>query len=152
MNENIIQYITSVNDIYQTDETTEHSFRGSLETLLKSMLPKSKKNQTPINVINEPKRKEYGAPDFELRKGDVIISFIETKDLFDKDPVVRMTRFTKNSLIVIRKLSILLHSRIIWSLFCMRKARKFSLLALQSYKETTLYLYLMPSNSLTSRR
>ena len=85
MNENIIQYITSVNDIYQTDETTEHSFRGSLETLLKSMLPKSKKNQTPINVINEPKRKEYGAPDFELRKGDVIISFIETKDLFDKD-------------------------------------------------------------------
>lgn len=85
MNENITQYITSVNDIYQTDETTEHSFRGSLETLLKSMLPKSKKNQTPINVINEPKRKEYGAPDFELRKGDVIISFIETKDLFDKD-------------------------------------------------------------------
>lgn len=85
MNENIIQYITSVNDIYQTGETTEHSFRGSLETLLKSMLPKSKKNQTPINVINEPKRKEYGAPDFELRKGDVIISFIETKDLFDKD-------------------------------------------------------------------
>ena len=85
MNKNIIQYITSVNDIYQTDETTEHSFRGSLETLLKSMLPKSKKNQTPINVINEPKRKEYGAPDFELRKGDVIISFIETKDLFDKD-------------------------------------------------------------------
>ena len=43
MNENIIQYITSVNNIYQTDETTEHSFRGSLETLLKSMLPKSKK-------------------------------------------------------------------------------------------------------------
>ena len=85
MNENIIQYITSVNDIYQTGETTEHSFRGSLETLLKSMLPKSKKNQTPINVINEPKRKEYGAPDFELRKGDVIISFIETKDVFDKD-------------------------------------------------------------------
>lgn len=85
MNENITQYITSVNDIYQTGETTEHSFRGSLETLLKSMLPKSKKNQTPINVINEPKRKEYGAPDFELRKGDVIISFIETKDLFDKD-------------------------------------------------------------------
>lgn len=39
MNENITQYITSVNDIYQTDETTEHSFRGSLETLLKSMLP-----------------------------------------------------------------------------------------------------------------
>ena len=85
MNENIINYIESVNTIYQTGETTEHSFRGSLEELVKSMLPKAKKNDTPINVINEPKRKEYGAPDFELRKGEVIISFIETKDLFDKD-------------------------------------------------------------------
>lgn len=85
MNENIINYIESVNTIYQTGETTEHSFRGSLEVLVKSMLPKGKKNDTPINVINEPKRKEYGAPDFELRKGEVIISFIETKDLFDKD-------------------------------------------------------------------
>lgn len=85
MNENIINYIESVNTIYQTGETTEHSFRGSLEVLVKSMLPKAKKNDTPINVINEPKRKEYGAPDFELRKGEVIISFIETKDLFDKD-------------------------------------------------------------------
>lgn len=85
MNDVIINYVESVNTIYQTGETTEHSFRGSLETLVKSVLPKTKKNQTPINVINEPKRKEYGAPDFELRKGDVIISFIETKDLFDKD-------------------------------------------------------------------
>lgn len=85
MNENIINYIESVNTIYQTGETTEHSFRGSLEMLIKSLLPKAKKNDTPINVINEPKRKEYGAPDFELRKGDVIISFIETKDLFDRD-------------------------------------------------------------------
>ena len=85
MTENIINYVESVNTIYRTGETTEHSFRGTLETLVNSMLPKTKKNQTPINVINEPKRKEYGAPDFELRKGDVIISFIETKDLFDKD-------------------------------------------------------------------
>lgn len=85
MNEIIINYVESVNTIYQTGETTEHSFRGSLEMLMKSLLPKAKKNDTPINVINEPKRKEYGAPDFELRKGDVIISFIETKDLFDRD-------------------------------------------------------------------
>ena len=81
----ISKYIQTVDTIYQTDETTEHSFRGALETLLNSFLPKPKKNSVPIKIINEPKRKEYGAPDFELRKGDTIISFIETKDLFDKD-------------------------------------------------------------------
>lgn len=81
----ISQYIQTVDTIYQTGETTEHSFRGALETLLNSFLPKPKRNSVPIHIINEPKRKEYGAPDFELRKGDTIISFIETKDLFDKD-------------------------------------------------------------------
>lgn len=81
----INQYIQAIDAIYQTGETTEHSFRGTLETLMKSLLPKSKKNVAAIQIINEPKRKEYGAPDFELRKGDAIVSFIETKDLFDKD-------------------------------------------------------------------
>lgn len=85
MNSYLQSYIDSINSIYKTGETTEHSFRGSLETLLRFMLPKVKNNQAPTNVINEPKRKDYGAPDFELRKGDTIISFIETKDLFDKD-------------------------------------------------------------------
>lgn len=39
----ISQYIQTVDTIYQTDETTEHSFRGALETLLNSFLPKPKK-------------------------------------------------------------------------------------------------------------
>ena len=79
-------YIQAVDTIYQTGETTEHSFRGALETLLNTFLPKPPKNSVPIQIINEPKRKEYGAPDFELRKGETIISFIETKDLFDLNP------------------------------------------------------------------
>ncbi len=81
----INQYIQAIDAIYQTGETTVHSFRGTLETLMKSLLPKSKKNVAAIQIINEPKRKEYGVPDFELRKDDAIVSFIETKDLFDKD-------------------------------------------------------------------
>lgn len=32
----ISQYIQTVDTIYQTGETTEHSFRGALETLLNS--------------------------------------------------------------------------------------------------------------------
>lgn len=85
MNTLLSLYVESVNNIFQTGETTEHSFRGSLENLLKAVLPQNKKNQPVIQIINEPKRKAYGAPDFEIRKGDVIISFLETKDLFDKD-------------------------------------------------------------------
>lgn len=85
MNTLLSLYVESVNNIFQTGETTEHSFRGSLENLLKAVLPQNKKNQPVIRIINEPKRKAYGAPDFEIRKGDVIISFLETKDLFDKD-------------------------------------------------------------------
>lgn len=39
----ISKYIQTVDTIYQTGETTEHSFRGVLETLLNTFLPKPKK-------------------------------------------------------------------------------------------------------------
>lgn len=81
----IKEYVKSVNSIFTTGETTEHSFRGDLLTLLKALRPKSAKNKQDIEIINEAKRKTYGAPDLEIRKGEVIISFIETKDIDDKD-------------------------------------------------------------------
>ena len=43
----ISQYIQTIDTIYQTGETTEHSFRGVLETLLNTFLPKPKKNGSP---------------------------------------------------------------------------------------------------------
>ena len=83
---NILEkYIKSINSIFETGETTEHSFRGDLVTLLKDLRPKRIKNKQEIEIINEAKRKTYGAPDVEIRKEDVIISFIETKDIDDKD-------------------------------------------------------------------
>lgn len=81
----IKEYVSSLNNVFCTGGTTEHSFRGTLEKLLKDLRPKSIKNQKEITIINEAKRKTYGAPDLEIRKGDVIISFIETKDINDKD-------------------------------------------------------------------
>ena len=80
-------YIESINTDFQTNDTTEHSFRGALQALLQTILNEGKKGKEKdkIAVINEPKRKEYGAPDFELRRDDIAISFIETKDLGDKD-------------------------------------------------------------------
>ena len=82
----ISTYIDSINAVNQTGETTEHSFRGALETLLRTILNDGiKKDKDKTYVINEPKRKSYGAPDFEFRRGDVPISFLETKNLGDKD-------------------------------------------------------------------
>lgn len=43
MTNSISLYIQAVDTIYQTGETTEHSFRGVLETLLNTFLPKPKK-------------------------------------------------------------------------------------------------------------
>lgn len=82
----IEKYIESINEDFQTKETTEHSFRGALQALLRNVLNDGvKKDKDKITVINEPKRKDYGAPDFELRRDDIAISFLETKDLGDKD-------------------------------------------------------------------
>ena len=81
----IESYVAMINDDYQSKETTEHSFRGILQNLLKKMLNMGVKKEFQVAVINEPKRKDYGAPDFELRKNDVAIAFLETKDLDDND-------------------------------------------------------------------
>ena len=82
----IENYIESINADFQTKDTTEHSYRGSLQILLRNVLNDGvKKDKDKIIVINEPKRKNYGAPDFELRREDIAISFIETKDIEDKD-------------------------------------------------------------------
>ena len=82
----IENYIESINADFQTKDTTEHSYRGSLQILLRNVLNDGvKKDKDKITVINEPKRKNYGAPDFELRREDIAISFIETKDIGDKD-------------------------------------------------------------------
>ena len=44
MKKSISLYIQEVDTTYQTGETTEHSFRGVLETLLNTFLPKPEKN------------------------------------------------------------------------------------------------------------
>ena len=82
--EAIERYISSVRSKYATAEATEHTYRSSLETLLQEMLG-SHRGGSSISIINEPRRKEFGAPDFELRHGLMIISFVETKDIGDKD-------------------------------------------------------------------
>ncbi len=72
----IQQYISIVNQRYQAGNATEHSYRGDLQQLLHTLLP-------DVDITNEPKRIECGAPDYIIsRKGkDIPIGYIEAKDV-----------------------------------------------------------------------
>ncbi|HAV4298265.1 TPA: DNA methyltransferase, partial [Acinetobacter baumannii] len=72
-------YIQAINAKFITGKTTEHSFRGDLQSLIEAIIG------TEFTVINEPKRQDCGAPDYIIEKKDIPIGFIEAKDLGDKD-------------------------------------------------------------------
>jgi len=72
------QYIDNINQRYKAGSATEHTFRGSLEQLIESIVPK-------IRATNEPKRQKCGAPDYILTKKDIPVGFIEAKDIGDHD-------------------------------------------------------------------
>lgn len=88
------QYIDTLNQIYSTGETTEHSFRGVFASLCEDILNNVTNNDEHYTLINEPSRKEYGAPDYEIVKGDTAIGFIEAKNIGDTD--LRGKRLTGN--------------------------------------------------------
>src|SRR5665811_1458491 len=75
---NLDQYIDNINQKFKAGNATEHTFRGSLEQLIESIVP-------TIRATNEPKRQSCGAPDFILTKKDIPVGFIEAKDIGDKD-------------------------------------------------------------------
>lgn len=94
METSLRQYIHTLNQIYSTGETTEHSFRGAFASLCEDILNDVSNNDEHYTVINEPSRKEYGAPDYEIVKGDTAIGFIEAKNIGDTD--LRGKRLTGN--------------------------------------------------------
>lgn len=72
-------YIQAINAKFITGKTTEHSFRGDLQSLIETIIG------TEFTIINEPKRQDCGAPDYIIEKKGIPIGFIEAKDLGDKD-------------------------------------------------------------------
>lgn len=89
MEERLKQYISNINRIYSSGEYTEHSFRGEFcslcEDLLNGPTSNNGKGNLKYRLINEPKRKEYGAPDYEVIKGDNTVAFIEAKNIGETD-------------------------------------------------------------------
>lgn len=74
----INNYLEKVNQHYKSGHATEHTYRGDLAELIRSIV-------SDVLVTNEPKRQSCGAPDYILTKKDIPVGFIEAKDIGDKD-------------------------------------------------------------------
>ncbi len=78
---NIDKYITELNNAYQLGNATEHTYRGYLQDLIKSI-------DSDIVVTNEPKQIKCGAPDYIITKKEIPLGYIEAKD------IGRLTKFS----------------------------------------------------------
>jgi len=68
------QYIDKINSRFKTGITTEHSFRGDLQTLIENIVP-------GIMATNEPTHIDCGAPDYIITKRNIPLGYIEAKDI-----------------------------------------------------------------------
>jgi predicted helicase len=95
----IQEYLKEINNNFKTNIATEHSYRADLQKLIKSITP-------DVNVINEPRHIECGAPDYIITKRKIPIGYIEAKDigkdLNKKDYKEQFSRYKKslNNLII----------------------------------------------------
>jgi hypothetical protein len=67
-------YLREIQRNLSTGDATEHTHRPALKTLLESV-------GDGINVINEPRRIECGAPDLRVERGSAPIGYIEAKNV-----------------------------------------------------------------------
>jgi type I restriction-modification system DNA methylase subunit len=83
MSQYATSYISEISEQYKTGRAGEHAYRPALAKFIKSLDPK-------LGVVNDPKRTEYGAPDFIFVKGELIAGYAETKDIdVDLDKTVK---------------------------------------------------------------
>jgi hypothetical protein len=75
MSKNVSAYVNDIARKYAKGNATEHTYRESLVTLSKALLPDA------FSLTNEPKRQKCGAPDYILEKGVVPVGYIEAKDV-----------------------------------------------------------------------
>lgn len=70
----VTTFTNKITEIYKSGHATEHSYRPALQELFKEV--------TELTVYNEPKRSEFGAPDFVFTKGKIVIAYAEAKDIY----------------------------------------------------------------------
>ena len=74
------EYISELNQQFQTGVARELSYRTALQQFISSLLP-------DMVIINEPARFDFGAPDYIIarRSDNLPTTFIEAKDIGDTD-------------------------------------------------------------------
>jgi type I restriction-modification system DNA methylase subunit len=71
---NIAEYLSTVQSLYASGQTTEHSFRPALAKLFDSIA-------ADVKAINEPKAVRVGRPDFVMMRGQITVGHCEAKDI-----------------------------------------------------------------------
>lgn len=71
---NLSQYLDRISNRFKTGISTEHTYRGDLQTLLESLA-------TDVEITNEPSRIACGAPDYIITKRGIPVGYIEAKDI-----------------------------------------------------------------------
>jgi predicted helicase len=80
---NFLSYLSDISEIYRTNDYLEHSYRTPFQNMLGEFCNENIK--ADFKIIHEPRRKEFGAPDFKvIDKANNVIGYIECKDI-DKD-------------------------------------------------------------------
>ena len=67
------EYFSKIIEKHATGHAREHSYRPALEELFREI--------TGLKVVNEPKRSEYGAPDFVFIDKNIVAAYAEAKDV-----------------------------------------------------------------------
>lgn len=69
------EYLNTINKKFKSGISKEHSYRGNLEMLIRSLVK-------GVEVINEPSNvTDSGNPDYVITKGKIPIGYIEAKDI-----------------------------------------------------------------------
>lgn len=69
-----LEYFKKIRNQYDLGISTEHSYRADLQYYIQSLV-------NGINVTNEPKRQECGAPDYIILNNNIPVGYIEAKDI-----------------------------------------------------------------------
>ena len=76
----ITDYLNEIETAFRSGDATEHTYRP----ILKQFLDEWSQNFSPsidYSITNEPRRIAGNAPDFLVRRGEVSLGWIETKNL-----------------------------------------------------------------------
>ncbi|WP_319501911.1 type ISP restriction/modification enzyme [uncultured Draconibacterium sp.] len=71
----VSEYLAVLNNRFQSGISSEHTYRGDLESLIRSLV-------TEVEITNEPSKvTDCGNPDYVITKGKIPVGYIEAKDI-----------------------------------------------------------------------